>query len=447
MKKIGSLLLSLVLIFSVVPAFAADVEVSPWAVAELNEVERYGIHKIDWYTQGFLGEVKAEELAYIQEGFFYRLEEAGVKADEAYAFTAIEAPYTREDVVTLYYDILKAHGLAGADDSVEALKARQVLKGTAAGLDLDAVCSTQEAVIMGKRLLENVIRELDKDAKGLLWKVSKDDVTVYMLGSIHAANYKTYPMDEEVMQAFGEADALVVEALMGPEQIAAFQEVMVYSGDETIKDYISEETYAKLDTVLQKYGQTAQQVEKVKVWNIINSLSSVLNAEQSGAENAKASVGAQLAIDTYFMNTANLMGKPVVELEGLVKQAGFFDTLSQEGNEKRLNEVLDALLTPESAEEEGENSGDLITQWLAYWQAGDEKAFTESFQASQGTDEVSNMLFGERDVYMASRIDELLKSGEEATYFVMVGAGHYTGKASILKNLTEMGYEVESLNQ
>ncbi|HCO19255.1 MAG TPA: hypothetical protein DIT39_06600 [Tissierellales bacterium] len=53
------------------------------------------------------------------------------------------------------------------------------------------------------------------------------------------------------------------------------------------------------------------------------------------------------------------------------------------------------------------------------------------------------MLFGERDENMAHKIMELLDAKGEATYFLVVGAGHFTVENSIIDRLQASGYNVQ----
>lgn len=56
------------------------------------------------------------------------------------------------------------------------------------------------------------------------------------------------------------------------------------------------------------------------------------------------------------------------------------------------------------------------------------------------------MLFGERDEQMAKKIMNVLEE-EEGTYFVVVGAGHFTVDKNIRYHLEQNGYEVEPFYQ
>jgi hypothetical protein len=145
------------------------------------------------------------------------------------------------------------------------------------------------------------------------------------------------------------------------------------------------------------------------------------------------------------MTKAMLMGMPIVELEGIAFQADMFDGLSKEVQEMYLESTVDAILDPA---DEGVEEQDLLKEWLIQWQKGDHESFTESYTDSmKEEDEISRelamMLFGERDENMANKIMELLDAKGEATYFLVVGAGHFTVENSIIDRLQASGYNVQ----
>lgn len=61
------------------------------------------------------------------------------------------------------------------------------------------------------------------------------------------------------------------------------------------------------------------------------------------------------------------------------------------------------------------------------------------------SDELSEMLFGVRDKDMAEKIAKMLEQEGENTYFVVVGAGHFTVEGTVLDQLKEKGYDIKPL--
>src|SRR5436189_4364615 len=58
---------------------------------------------------------------------------------------------------------------------------------------------------------------------GLIWKVSSNTTTIYLVGSIHVGKKEYFPLPAEVENAFAECTTLVVELDPSVHQMAAAQ--------------------------------------------------------------------------------------------------------------------------------------------------------------------------------------------------------------------------------
>lgn len=461
MKKVLSLILSVVLALGMIaPAFAEGMQVSLWALNDLNEGERYGLYTADWYEEGFQSTVTVEQLTFLRENMMKRFDAAGFTRKPTFALKAIEGPMTRGAVALVYYDILSMYQLAEEVDPVTALKKLEVLKGGDKGLDLEANCTTQQAVIMATRVLKAVYAQNEAGAKGIMWKVSNKDITLYLVGTIHTGNNHLFPMSNRLMNAFDSSDALILEALMNQDEIAKFQKQLYYPEGKSIRDDLSKETLEKLEKVLALEGIKLKDVENVRAWYLMNQymqamITSMSSGKPVATETAIKSIDhgqsrVELGIDHYFISKAQLSGKPMAQLESLEQQALLFNQLSASLVEKQLSGYLDFFLMTDAERNQikeetakSDTGVDQISNWLKLWKNGDVDGFTKSFAPSIGDDEFSKMLFGKRDEQMALRLKELLESGEKGTYFVAVGSGHYVGDKSIIYNLKNMGFTVE----
>jgi len=215
----------------------------------------------------------------------------------------------------------------------------------------------------------------------------------------------------------------------------------MYQDGTNLEDVLSQETYEKLLKVLNQYGIQSEAISTYKPWRLANDLSVMLATNSEDTQQSAQAAG--LGIDVYFLLNAFLSQKPIAELEGIKYQADLFDGLSVEFQEEYLEAILDSILEPQ--EEEGNTSADLLDEWVNLWIKGDIEGFTSSYtQSIDGTEnELTNMLFGKRDLDMSENIRKMLDSEEKGTYFVVVGAGHLVTENSIVHRLIEMGYEVE----
>ncbi|KGR86188.1 TraB/GumN family protein [Lysinibacillus odysseyi] len=446
-KRTGAILLGASLMLTtVVPAIQAEEQaplmpsISEWAVGTLNEGEKYGIYPVEWYYDGFLEEIpveKANELLTLTEK---KIAALGLAENKTYKPVKVKNDNTRGDIVKRLYNIAARYDLPVGKDPVKYMQERHILQGSSKGLQLEKKATTQQAVLLAVRFIKDTYALAQQGAKGLAWVVEDEDTTVYLLGSIHVGTPDLYPFDEKLTTAFDESDALVVEAnVLDMEGLEYYTEKAMYADGITVKDAVAQETYAKLEQVANLYDLPMEQLELQKPWMLSNTLS-LLGME--GSFEIAPEVMAMHGIDNYFLVSALLQEKPVIELEGTKAQVDMFEALSKEAQEQGLVDVLDSILQPS-----GENEHDMMQEWFASWKQGDAEAFTKSYLA-QAADpsEFNQMLFGVRDEKMAKKIVNMLEE-KEGTYFVVVGAGHFTVDKNIRYHLEQNGYDVEPFYQ
>ena len=86
---------------------------------------------------------------------------------------------------------------------------------------------------------------------------------------------------------------------------------------------------------------------------------------------------------------------------------------------------------------------------LAAWRAGDESALDDilraSFRGDSDGEALARRLLDERNRRMATRVEAELAAG--GVVFVVVGAAHLVGEASLTRLLEARGHRVERLLQ
>lgn len=445
-KKIMSVLLMFTMLLTVVsPVFADEAAYSNWAINILNEGEKYGIYPMDWYSEGFLATVDEAHLTSLLDNVDQKLDVIADKAD--FKGSVASEGTTRGAVLANYYNLLGEYGLVSEGEWTAFLHENGIVNGTGSSLKLDSECTLEQAVIFGINTVGYAYEKLEQGGKGVFWKVENGDTTVYLLGSIHVGSSDQYPLNTEVKSAFDAADALMVEAdLLNPfGGLDYFRSKAFYTDGTTLKDHIDATLYAEVEKVFEQYGLDASIYGTLKPWALANELNVLAMTQTDASEEgtAESAGGANYGIDLYFTINAYLTGKPVVELEGVAYQTDLFDGLSESFQSSYLGSIVDGILNPAEAGET--DSSDLLQEWLALWIDGDIDGFTESFnQATAGeSNELSDMLFGKRDQDMAAKVMEILNSNEKATYFLVVGAGHFINPENMIKVLESNGFTVE----
>lgn len=443
-KWLGLFMTLSILITTLSPVWAAEqptMDVSKWAITTLNEGEKYGIYPIEWYYDGFKSEISSEKIEALIEGVDAKLATVGNKVDFKALDTANDR--TREDVLIRLYNLLGSYGLVEGDDAIAYMQSEGIVNGTSKGIELNLACSAEQAVVLAIHTVQVAFDKMDAGAKGLFWKVEKNNNTVYLLGSVHVGNTTMYPLDNDITDAFNLSDMLLVEADMinSAAGVEYYMSKAVYSDGTTIKDHISAELYTKLLTVFEKYNLDPAVYGTFKPWVLANELNVFSMTSSETAEDKAKS--ANLGIDMSLTINAYLSQKPVVELEGIPYQTDLFDNLTQVYQEEYLGSIIENILNTGN----GDVSEDaqLLTKWLDYWIAGDLTEFKKNFAADSSLEdsELTSMLYGKRDVDMTDKIQNLLDQEGKATYFVVVGSGHFINDNSIVDLLTERGYKVE----
>lgn len=263
--------------------------------------------------------------------------------------------------------------------------------------------------------------------RGLVWKLTSDTATVYLLGSIHYADESFYPLRKEIEEAFDRSDALVVEVNMdeaaGYELRKRTHRDGMYRGMETIRDHISNDTYTKLIAQLQQLDIPYPMVERQKPGVLMITLTTVQLMKQGFLPDR--------GIDAYFMRRANSQQKRILELETIEQQ---FDLM--------LNITDGDLLLQETLTGFDEIDATMDAM-VDSWKQGDEKKlntllFEEVLAQYPSYAKIYDELFYKRNVNMADKIAQYLAS--DAKYFVVVGAGHLVGDKSVISYLAGKGF-------
>ena len=146
----------------------------------------------------------------------------------------------------------------------------------------------------------------DKPRQHFLWKISDQNSSVYILGSIHFADKTFYPLDSVIVNAFDRSDELAVEIDISDSTV--FQKSMHLSsllgkldGDKTLDMFLPEDALYSLDSLCLAWSIPVDFFSGYKPWAAAMTLSSIANQ--------RAGLDARLGIDLYFLTMARKMKK------------------------------------------------------------------------------------------------------------------------------------------
>ena len=268
--------------------------------------------------------------------------------------------------------------------------------------------------------------------RAFFWEVKSTEnktssASVYLMGSIHFADKSFYPLRKVIEDKYDSSDFLVVElnsAVIDPQRYKKIvSERGEYKGDDGIENHITPETLTSLKKQLKLFKIPLSAVRKSKPGLLVTMLSMV--------QVIKMGYTPGLGIDQHFLNKDK--EKPIIELESLEQQLDLLINMAE--GDLLLRETLSSM----------EKSREFINRLMLAWKAGDESAmtellFVEALREYPSFEVVYDQLFYERNITMTDKIKQFLK--KDASYFVIVGAGHLVGDKGIVRLLKNSGYSV-----
>ncbi|WP_444923006.1 TraB/GumN family protein [Microbulbifer sp. DLAB2-AF] len=269
--------------------------------------------------------------------------------------------------------------------------------------------------------------------QGIFWKATKEDKTVYLLGSIHLATEDYYPMRSQIERAYAQSDAVAVEAdiLAAESDMLIQQKIMmesVYQGERSLRDDLPADLYKKLQAWMHKRNMPEAM--------FIRQRPAIAMISMSMIEMQAQGLNPELGIDRHFLSKAKKDGKPVLELEGILQQF------------QLLNGLDNPALLLQQTLEQLEDISTFLPKLTSAWKAGDDKALNhliilDGLEESPEYQPLYEKLFFQRNEKMANKI--ILKAPKYRKLFVVVGAGHLVGQGSIAELMKQKGYKLERI--
>ena len=447
LKKALAGLLSAALL--ALPTLAAEPQqLSPWAVSELADSYALGLVD-DSYTTYIQSPVTTEQLESMTKVVADKL--AVLELDQRTAdAVGLVVDTTRGGVMNALYQEAAAYDLPGVEEGPEAfLTGLGVVQGDGASLAAERTCTYQEAMVMTNRLILAIYDGQDAGSKGLLWKATNGDNTLYLLGTIHLDRDNVYPLHKSVRDAIQASEEVIFELDLNDQEGAALlQSMQTYQDGTTLADHISPELYQRVQAAAATIGKDSNALDAYKPWALASLFSTLAMQDDSTSSNA-------MAIDSYVNAAAVNAGKTIGAVETYAFQGGIFDGLSPEYQESYLDSTLagfeatlsGAATSPE-IDEALQAQEEMLSAMFAAWKDRDPEAFSKVYDKAaiiNSTDELNSKLFTQRDPGMIKAAAEYLETEGSHTYFMAVGAGHMVDPGGIVSGLRELGYTVELL--
>lgn len=301
------------------------------------------------------------------------------------------------------------------------------------GISLLSSCKTQDAVPTSEAQASTPIPEVQEDAKALLWKVSGNGLSVasYLFGTIHMIDADDFFLPEGTLTAIDESAKVVFEIDMAdmndPMKLMPMMQKAFMKGDTTLKDLMTEEEYAKVETHFSKMGLPLFFLERIKPMFLTVFASGDFDPQQLQSGEIKS-------YEMEFASIAEDSNKETGGLETIDYQIGIFDGIPYTDQAQMLLDAID------SDNPDGEEFQELIN----LYKEQDVEGLYKMMQGDETVAEYEDALLTTRNKNWIPIMSEMMS--QNVTFFA-VGAGHLGGSNGVINLLREQGYTMTPITE
>ena len=269
-----------------------------------------------------------------------------------------------------------------------------------------------------------------EEERAFLWKAVGDKGTVYLLGALRYGTQSMYPLPQMVMDAFGAANVLVMEADIWneaeKERAALLKGRGRYADKDSLEAHVKPVTWGKAVEIGKKLGINKEHLGQYQPW-----LAAIMLTDESLKQ---AGYTPDLSVEQTFMREAQGK-KAMLNLENVQDQIKTYEELTGLEQEQMLLQSLQEL----------GRAPDIYTSTADAWKHGDAEAMEmltrQSYDlGSELSAKLFKIFYEDRAERMTNTLKEMSSDGQ--TYFVVAGSGLLVGDHGILKLLERKGFKV-----
>ncbi|MBB4856725.1 uncharacterized protein YbaP (TraB family) [Novosphingobium chloroacetimidivorans] len=252
-------------------------------------------------------------------------------------------------------------------------------------------------------------------ARPALWKVSDEDTTIWLFGTIHILPAGIEWYSGPIAKALEGSDALVTEIVEpnDPEVQAKIARIALADPPRNLRERLSPEMRRQYEAALASLQLPPSAFDVNDPWYAAVALSTL--------PLMKDGFGTMNGAEALLIERAK--GKQHLGLETAEMQLGLFDGLPQDMQVKYLGEVLESF--PKVRNE--------VKAMVEAWKTGKADELARLMNEEESDPQLMKILLVDRNKAWAKWIAERLK--QPGTAFVAVGAGHLAGKDSVQAQL------------
>ena len=271
-------------------------------------------------------------------------------------------------------------------------------------------------------------------AESPVFKVSKDDSSVFIGGTIHLLSPQDYPLPDGFYQAFDESAKVFFEVdgskLQDPNVQAQMASMMTLTNGQTLQTTLNEETYSALSVFITDRQLPIQAFSQFTPAGVSISLT-IFELQRLGLGNPESGV------DHFFETKANQNdAKSTGYLETVDEQIGFLGSLNEVDPNTLIKSSLEDLATLQASWKKG----------VAAWRRGDMSVMAKELGGDKMKAQfpsIHKTLLTDRNERWLSDIYTMFETPE--IELILVGAMHLVGDDGLIELLRAQGYVVEQL--
>ena len=263
--------------------------------------------------------------------------------------------------------------------------------------------------------------------KPALWKVSDQDTTVYLFGTIHLLPqgfaWRSPALEDAARQSQGLVVETIIDAANPAELAGTMMKLGLRDGLPPIEERVGSAKRAALAGAIVKSGLSPSALSRMETWAVAFTL--------LGTQFQSMKLRQEDGVETVLKANFRAAGKPIGQLETNEEQLGFFDALPERAQRSLLESALER---PDPARKQ-------LDVMLGAWARGDVEEIARTFNADLGADPaMREQLLKRRNANWTRWIEG--RMGQPGSIMVAVGAGHLAGSDSVQTMLRRRGYRV-----
>lgn len=256
-----------------------------------------------------------------------------------------------------------------------------------------------------------------------LWKVSDEDTTIYLFGTVHILPAGIDWYNGKVATAFEDSQQLVTEIVEDGTPKTGMMEKAALPPGQNLRAMLPAADKTRYEAALAQLGMPAGSLDRYEPWLAALVLSI--------APLSKAGFAPENGVDQALGARAKTYGLAHDGLETYDYQLDLFDSLPLATQKVYLAQVVKDL--PQVRTQ--------IEQMTDAWKRGDAEKLAELMNAQEDYPGMFEILLTNRNKAWAGWIKQRMQ--QPGTVFLAVGAGHLAGVGSLQDQLAQQGLKAE----